>query len=179
MRGKADSQTTMLSLVTANDLVPEDHPIRKIKPMVDKALAELSPTFTRMYAETGRPSIPPEHLLKACLLMALYSVRSERQFCERLQYDLLFKWFMDMNIIDPAFDNSVFSKNKERLLEHDIAKEFLGAVLAEARGRELLSEDHFTVDGDGTLLEAWRLSRASVTRMEVAVRWPVVRRTLK
>lgn len=179
MRGKADSQTTMLSLVTANDLVPEDHPIRKIKPMVDKALAELSPTFTRMYAETGRPSIPPEHLLKACLLMALYSVRSERQFCERLQYDLLFKWFMDMNIIDPAFDNSVFSKNKERLLEHDIAREFLGAVLAEARGCELLSEDHFTVDGDGTLLEAWRLSRASVTRMEVAVRWPVVRRTLK
>lgn len=153
MRGKADSQVTMLSLVTTNDLVPENHPIREIKPMVDKALAELSPTFTRMYAETGRPSIPPEHLLKACLLIALYSVRSERQFCERLQYDLLFKWFMDMNIIDPAFDNSVFSKNKERLLEHDIAREFLGAVLAEARGRKLLSEDHFTVDG--TLLEAW------------------------
>lgn len=153
MRGKTDGQITMLSLVTANDLVPEDHPIREIKPMVDKALAELSPTFTRMYAEVGRPSIPPERLLKACLLIALYSVRSERQFCERLQYDLLFKWFMDMNIIDPAFDNSVFSKNKERLLEHDIAREFLGAVLAEARGRKLLSEDHFTVDG--TLLEAW------------------------
>jgi transposase len=143
----------MLSLVTANDLVPEDHPIREIKPMVDKALAELSPTFTSMYAEAGRPSIPPERLLKACLLIALYSVRSERQFCERLQYDLLFKWFMDMNVIDPAFDNSVFSKNKERLLEHDIAREFLGAVLAEARDRKLLSEDHFTVDG--TLLEAW------------------------
>jgi len=153
MRGKTDGQITMLSLVTASDLVPEGHPIREIKPIVDKALAELSPTFTRMYAEAGRPSIPPERLLKACLLIALYSVRSERQFCERLQYDLLFKWFMDMNIIDPAFDNSVFSKNKERLLEHDIAREFLGAVLAEARGRKLLSEDHFTVDG--TLLEAW------------------------
>ena len=153
MRGKADTQVTMLSLVTANDLVPEDHPIREIKPMVDKALAELSPTFTWMYAETGRPSIPPEHLLKACLLMALYSVRSERQFCERLKYDLLFKWFLDMNIIDPAFDNSVFSKNKERLLEHEVAREFLGAVLDEARRRKLLSEDHFTVDG--TLLEAW------------------------
>lgn len=153
MRGKTDRQITMLSLVTTNDLVPEDHPIREIKPMVDKALAELSPIFTRMYAETGRPSIPPERLLKACLLIALYSVRSERQFCERLQYDLLFKWFMDINIIDPAFDNSVFSKNKERLLKHDIAREFLRAVLAEARGRELLSEDHFTVDG--TLLEAW------------------------
>ena len=153
MRGKRNTQVTMLSLVTANDLVPVDHPIREIKPMVDKALAELSPTFTRMYAGTGRPSIPPERLLKACILIALYSVRSERQFCERLQYDLLFKWFMDMNIIDPAFDNSVFSKNKERLLEHDVAREFLVAVLAEARGRKLLSEDHFTVDG--TLLEAW------------------------
>ncbi len=153
MRGKADTQVTMLSLVTASDLVPEDHPIREIKPMVDNALAELSSTFSRMYAETGRPSIPPEHLLKACLLMALYSVRSERQFCERLQYDLLFKWFLDMNIIDPAFDNSVFSKNKERLLGHEVAREFLGAVLDEARRRKLLSEDHFTVDG--TLLEAW------------------------
>ena len=153
MRGKRDTQVTMLSLVTANDLVPEDHPIREIKPMVDKALAELSPTFNRMYAETGRPSIPPEHLLKACLLIALYTVRSERQFCERLQYDLLFKWFMDMNIIDPAFDASTFSKNKERLLEHEVAKEFLGMVIAEARRRKLLSEDHFTVDG--TLLEAW------------------------
>ncbi len=153
MRGKRDTQVTMLSLVTANDLVPEDHPIREIKPMVDKALAKLSPTFNQMYAETGRPSIPPEHLLKACLLIALYTVRSERQFCERLQYDLLFKWFLDMNIIDPAFDASTFSKNKERLLEHEVARGFLGAVLAEARRRKLLSEDHFTVDG--TLLEAW------------------------
>jgi len=153
MRGKKDTQVTMLSLVTANDLVPEDHPIRGIKPMVDKALAELSSVFIHMYADTGRPSIPPEHLLKACLLIALYSVRSERQFCERLQYDLLFKWFMDMNIVDPAFDPSVFSKNKERLLEHEVAREFLGAVLDEARRRKLLSEDHFTVDG--TLLEAW------------------------
>jgi len=143
----------MLSLVTADQLVPEDHPIRQIKPIVDNALQELSPTFTRMYAETGRPSIPPEHLLKACLLIALYSVRSERQFCERLQYDLLFKWFLDMNIIDPSFDASTFSKNKERLLEHEVARGFLGVVLEEARRRRLLSEDHFTVDG--TLLEAW------------------------
>jgi len=153
MRGKAESQVTMLSLVTADQLVPEDHPIREIKPMVDNALRELSPTFTDMYAETGRPSIPPEHLLKACLLIALYSVRSERQFCERLRYDLLFKWFLDMNIIDPAFDASTFSKNKERLLEHEVARGFLGVVLSEARRRRLLSEDHFTVDG--TLLEAW------------------------
>ncbi len=153
MRGNSEMQVTMLSLVTADQLVPEDHPIRQIKPIVDNALRELSPTFTRMYAETGRPSIPPEHLLKACLLIALYSVRSERQFCERLQYDLLFKWFLGLNIIDPAFDASTFSKNKERLLEHEVAREFLGAVLLEARRRKLLSEDHFTVDG--TLLEAW------------------------
>src|SRR4030043_716426 len=143
MRGKADTQVTLLTLVTADQLVPGEHPIRQIKRMVDNALRELSPTFTRMYAETGRPSIPPEHLLKSCLLIALYSVRSERQFCERLQYDLLFKWFLDMNITDPAFDASVFSKNKERLLEHDIARGFLGEVLAEARQRKLLSEDHF------------------------------------
>jgi transposase len=153
MRGKVDTQATMLSLVTADQLVPEDHPVRQIKPIVDNALRELSPTFARMYAETGRPSIPPEHLLKACLLIALYSVRSERQFCERLQYDLLFKWFLDLNITDPAFDASTFSKNKERLLEHEVARGFLGRVLEEARRRRLLSEDHFTVDG--TLLEAW------------------------
>jgi len=133
MRGNTEIQATMLSLVTADQLVPEDHPIRQIKPIVDNALRELSPTFSRMYAETGRPSIPPEHLLKACLLIALYSVRSERQFCERLQYDLLFKWFLDLNITDPAFDASTFSKNKERLLEHEVAREFLSVVLGEAQ----------------------------------------------
>ena len=153
MRGNKEIQVTMLSSVTADQLVPADHPIRLIKPIVDNALRELSPVFSRMYAETGRPSIPPEHLLKACLLIALYSVRSERQFCERLQYDLLFKWFLDLNITDPAFDASSFSKNKERLLEHEVAREFLTVVLGEARRRRLLSEDHFTVDG--TLLEAW------------------------
>jgi transposase len=153
MRGKADTQVTMLTLITADQLVPKDHPIRQIKPIVDKALMELSHTFNRMYADTGRPSIPPEHLLKACLLIALYSVRSERQFCERLHYDLLFKWFLDLNIIDPAFDASTFSKNKERLLENEVARKFLVVVLEEARQRKLLSEDHFTVDG--TLLEAW------------------------
>jgi len=153
MRGKIERQVTMLSSLTPDQLVPQDHPIRHIKPIVDNALKELSPTFSRMYAEMGRPSIPPEHLLKSCLLIALYSIRSERQFCERLKYDLLFKWFLDLNIMDPAFDASTFSKNKQRLLDHRVAREFLGAVVAEARRRELLSEDHFTVDG--TLLEAW------------------------
>src|SRR4030067_713030 len=153
MRGNSGIQVTMLSSVTADQLVPGDHPIRQIKPIVDNALRELSPTFSRMYSGTGRPSIPPEHLLKACVLMALFSVRSERQFCERLQYDLLFKWLLDLNITDLAFDASTFSKNKERLLEHEVAREFLTVVLEEARRRRLLSEDHFTVDG--TLLEAW------------------------
>jgi transposase len=106
-----------------------------------------------MYGEVGRPSIPPEHLLKGSLLMALYSIRSERQFCERLQYDLLFKWFLDLNIGDPAFDHSTFSKNRARLLEHEVARRFFAAVVGEARRRKFLSEDHFTVDG--TLLEAW------------------------
>ena len=153
MRGKQEKQITMLSSLTPDQLVPQDHPIRRIKPIVDQSLSELSPTFNRMYADLGRPSIPPEHLLKASLLIALYSIRSERQFCERLQYDLLFKWFLDLNIMDPAFDASSFSKNKARLLEHQVAREFLTAVVAEARRRKLLSEDHFTVDG--TLLEAW------------------------
>ena len=153
MRGMAARQATMLTAVTPDALVPQGHPIRQIKPMVEAALAKLSSTFDRMYAETGRPSIPPEHLLKGCLLIALFSVRGERQFCERLQYDLLFKWFLDLNIMDAAFDHSVFSKNKDRLLEHDVARGFFTGIVEEARRRHLLSEEHFTVDG--TLLEAW------------------------
>lgn len=153
MRGDRSEQAIMLTTLTPQDFVPADHPIRAIKPIVERALAELSPVFNKMYAKVGRPSIPPERLLKGSLLIALYSIRSERQFCERLQYDLLFKWFLDMNIIDPAFDASTFSKNKERLLEHDVARRFFAAVREEARGRQLLSDEHFTVDG--TLLEAW------------------------
>src|SRR3990172_3009819 len=153
MRGKREQQVTMLVAVTPDELVPPDHPIRHIKPIVDSALSELSSTFNRMYSDVGRPSIPPEHLLKASLLIGLYSIRSERQFCERLRYDLLFKWFLDLNIMDPAFDATTFTKNRKRLLEHHVAREFLGEVVEEARRRHLLSEDHFTVDG--TLLEAW------------------------
>ena len=153
MRGMAARQAMMLTAITPDALVPKDHPIRRIKPLAEAALAELSPTFSHMYADEGRPSIPPEHLLKASLLMALFSVRSERQFCERLQYDLLFKWFLDLNIMDAAFEHSVFSKNKDRLLEHAVAREFFAAVVEQARQRKLLSQEHFSVDG--TLLEAW------------------------
>jgi len=153
MRGKRSRQVEALSFHTAEHFVPKDHPIRRLKPLVERALTELSPTFDAMYAEIGRPSIPPEHLLKGCLLMALFSVRSERQFCEQLEYNLLYKWFLDLNISDPAFDPTTFTKNRDRLLRHEVASQFFDAVLAEARRRHLLSPDHFSVDG--TLLEAW------------------------
>jgi len=153
MRGKAARQATMLTAVTPDALVPKRHTIRRIKSMVDRDLAKLSPTFDRMYAANGRASIPPEHLLKACLLMALFSVRSERQFCKRLEYDLLFKWFLDLNIMDHGFDHSVFAKNRQRLLDADVAREFLLEIVEQARKQRLLSEEHFSVDG--TLLEAW------------------------
>lgn len=153
MRGDANQQATMLTAIAPDAKVPQDHPIRAIKPIVDRALLELSPVFAAMYAKVGRPSIPPEHLLKAELLRAFFTVPSARRFCEQLEYNLLFKWFLDLNIDDPAFDASTFSKNQERLLRHDVARQFLAAVTAEAERRQLLSSDHFTVDG--TLLQAW------------------------
>ena len=153
MRGDRDQQANMLLAITPDQLVPEDHPVREIKAIVESALTELSPVFSEMYSRIGRPSIPPEQLLKSSLLIALYSVRSERQFCERLQYDLLFKWFLDLNISDPAFNPTTFTKNRERLLEHEVSRHFFDAVVKEARRRKLLSDDHFTVDG--TLLDAW------------------------
>lgn len=153
MRGDADRQAEIVLALTPDQLVPDDHPIRRIKPIAEAALARRSARFDAMYAEGGRPSIPPEHLLKSLLLVALYSIRSERQFCERLRYDLLFKWFLDLNVAAPGFDPSSFSKNRERLLEHDVARAFFGEVVAEAKRRRLLSEEHFTVDG--TLLESW------------------------
>ena len=152
MRGRTIRQATFTA-ITPDQKVPKNHPIRRIRALVEPVLKELSPVFEEMYAEIGRPSIPPEHLLKATLLMTLYSVRSERQFCERLEYDLLFKWFLDLNLEEPAFDASTFSKNRKRLLEHDVAGRFMQAVLEEARRRRLLSEEHLTVDG--TLIEAW------------------------
>ena len=132
MRGDAERQTNMLLAVTPDSFIPDDHPIRSIKPIVDAALQRLSPLFGTMYSTSGRPSIPPEHLLKASLLIALYSIRSERQFCERLRYDLLFKWFLDLNISDEPFDASTFSKNRERLLAADVARAFFTEVVAEA-----------------------------------------------
>lgn len=143
----------MLLGVTPEDLIPPDHPIRRIRGLVDPMLGAISGELSALYAERGRPSVPPEHLVKATLLMAFYTIRSERQFCERLQYDLLFKWFLGLNIADPAFDHSTFAKNRARLMEQGIVQALLGEVVREARRRGLVSEDHFTVDG--TLLQAW------------------------
>lgn len=164
MRGRTERQAEMLLAMTPESFIPEDHPIRRIRTIVEAALEQLSTTFNQLYSETGRPSIPPEHLLKASLLMALYSVRSERQFCERLRYDLLFKWFLGLNIQDEPFAPTVFSKNRERLMSGGVADRFLLAVVSEARKRHLLSEEHFSVDG--TLLEAWASQKSYRPRDE-------------
>jgi transposase len=119
----------MLAFVDLEARVPLGHPVRAVRRLADEALDELSPLFDRMYAEVGRPSIPPERLLKASLLMALYSVRSERAFCERLEYDLLFRWFLGMDLVEPGFDHSTFSKNRGRLMAHKVAREFFDAVV--------------------------------------------------
>jgi len=153
MRGDRDEQLWALTPLTPESFVPEDHPIRALRRLADLALAKLSPTFREMYAPIGRPSIAPERLLKAMLLLAFYSIRSERQLCERLRYDLLFKYFLGLQIAEEVFDHSTFSKNRQRLLEHDVSHKFFLAVREEAQKRQLLSAEHFTVDG--TLLDAW------------------------
>ena len=153
MRGMPDPQMAMLTTLQPGDLIPGDHPIRRIRVVVDAVLAALDDEFSAMYATSGRPSVPPEQLLKATILMAMYSIRSERAFCERLNYDLLFKWFLDMPIDAKAFDATTFSKNRQRLLDHDIADRFFAAIVRQAKLRRYTSSDHFSVDG--TLLEAW------------------------
>jgi transposase len=130
-----------------------DHPLRPIRAIVNEALVALEGEFAPLYARIGRPSIPPEKLLRAMLLQAFYSIRSERQLMERLEFDLLFRWFVGIGIDDPAWDHSTFSKNRDRLLEGDVAAQFLAAVLAQPRVKRLLSSEHFSVDG--TLIEAW------------------------
>lgn len=143
----------MFSLISPEKRVSPDHPLRPIKRLADAILTELSPTLDAMYSRTGRPSIPPERLLKSQILMALYTIRSDRHFCEQLDYNLLFRWFLDMNVDEPTFDASSFSRNRERLLEHDVARKFFAAVVERARAAHLMSHEHFTVDG--TLIEAW------------------------
>jgi transposase len=153
MRGKDEQQLDVFSYLNPEQRVPQDHPLRPLRVMTDEALQQLRPRFNSLYAKTGRPSIAPEKLLRALLLQALYSVRSERMLMEQLDYNLLFRWFVGLNMDDAIWDVTVFTKNRERLLDGDIAEAFFQAVLQQARERGLLSDEHFTVDG--TLLEAW------------------------
>lgn len=153
MRGQVAEQSSMLCLISIESRVASDHPLRAIKRLADDALRCLGRTFNRMYAEHGRPSVPPERLLKSLLLMALHSVRSERQLSEQLDYNLLFRWFLDMDAVEPSFDASTFSHNRERLLRHEVATRFLCAVIGQAKAAGLMSAEHFSVDG--TLIEAW------------------------
>ena len=136
MRGEERRQRAMLMVMEPGDRVPREHPLRRVKQLADVALAQLSPLFDEMYSAIGRPSVPPERL-KASLLMALYSVRSERLFCEQLDYNLLFGWFLDMDVAEPGFDHSSFSRNRARLLEHDVAHDFFACVVAQARNLKL------------------------------------------
>jgi transposase len=153
MRGADKKQSSMLCLMSPESVVPTKHPLRRVKALADGILKELSPALDGMYQAGGRPSIPPERLLKATLLMAFYTIRSERLFCEQLDYNLLYRWFLDMDMVEESFDHSTFSKNRGRLIEHDIAKQFFCRVVDHARRARLMSDDHFTVDG--TLIEAW------------------------
>src|SRR3954447_14680471 len=153
MRG-ADRQTAQLfSYISPEALVPKDHPLRLIRELANAALERLSPAFQKLYAAVGRPSIPPEHLLRALLLQAFFSVRSERQLMEQLSYNMLFRWFVGLSMDAPVWDVSVFTKNRDRLLQGDIAQAFLVALLSDPRVKPLLSDEHFSVDG--TLIEAW------------------------
>ncbi|ESZ53503.1 MULTISPECIES: IS5 family transposase [Mesorhizobium] len=153
MRGGDNRTGELFSYVDLEARVRRDHPLRAIRRIVNEALAALERDFAALYSPIGRPSIPPEKLLRAMLLQAFYSIRSERLLMERLEYDLLFRWFVGIGVDDAAWDHSVFSKNRDRLLEGDIAAKFLNAVLAQPKVKKLLSTDHFSVDG--TLIEAW------------------------
>ena len=153
MRGREAEQPVLFSYVNLENRVPRDHPLRTIKALVDQVLQQLSPRFDQMYSRRGRPSVPPEQLLRALLLQIFYSVRSERLLMEQLDYNLLFRWFVGLGMDDAVWVPETFSVNRDRLLEGEIAQAFFQAVLEAARSRDLLSDDHFTVDG--TLLEAW------------------------
>jgi transposase len=153
MRGQDTQQSTMFSYLSPEDRVPTDHPLRRMRPMVEVALKSLSPAFDEMYSSVGRPSIAPEKLLKALLLQVLYTIRSERLLMEQLGYNLLFRWFVGLNMDESVWVPTVYSKNRDRLLSGDIAEKFFAEVLDQARAADILSDEHFSVDG--TLIEAW------------------------
>jgi len=153
MRGEVDPQSSMFHYFSVESRIPADHPLRRVKKLAESALSAISAELDGLYARTGRPSIPPERLLKAQLLIAFYSVRSDRLFCEQLDYNLLFRWFLDLDLESGGLDQSNFSRLRERLVETDIARRFFDEVVRLARKDKLLSSDHFTVDG--TLIDAW------------------------
>ena len=153
MRGAKVEMGAMFSYLSPEERVPADHPLRAIRVIVDRSLAELDGHFNQIYSDLGRPSIPPEHLLRALLLQVFYSVRSERQLMEQLAYNLLFRWFVGLGMDDQIWVPTVFTKNRDRLLDNGTVQRFFQTVLEQARHQGLLSEEHFSVDG--TLLEAW------------------------
>ncbi len=162
MRGKDRRSEVLFSYVSLERRIPADHPLRAIRELADEALRKLSPALSRLYAREGRPSIPPERLLRALLLQAFYTVRSERQLIEQLDYNLLFRWFVGLSIDDPVWDATVFCKNRDRLLDGDIARRFMTALLNLPQVRQLLSSEHFSVDG--TLIEAWASMKSFVRK---------------
>src|SRR5881275_1985396 len=151
MRGDDNQQEGMFSYISPEKRVPTEHPLRPVRKIVDEILKEMSPKFQKLYSDVGRPSIAPERLLRSLLLQIFYSVRSERMLIEQLQYNLLFRWFVGMEMDEPVWNHAVFSKNRERLLNQEVARSFFDRVLKQAR--EHLSDEYFTVDG--TLIEAW------------------------
>ena len=153
MRTKDKQQRGMWSYVSDEERIPQDHPLRAISSMTDAVLKDLSPQFTPLYSRYGRPSIPPERLLRALLLQVLYSIRSERLLVEQLNYNILFRWFVGINMDEPVWHATSFTKNRDRLLEGDIARLFFDGVVKLAKSKNLMSDEHFTVDG--TLIEAW------------------------
>jgi transposase len=170
MRGDDRQPDAIFSYVSMEDRIPQDHPLRAMRTLVDAVLREMSPRFARLYARTGRPSIPPEKLLRAQLLQMLYTIRSERLLMEQLDYNLLFRWFVGLNMDDTIWDATVFTKNRERLLAGDVARAFLEEVVAKARAQHLLSSEHFSVDG--TLIEAWASLKSFQRQDGVAGRPP-------
>jgi transposase len=166
MRGTIKTQPELICLISPDSVVPKDHPIRTIKKYLDEVLSRMNEPLTAMYAQEGRPSIPPERLLKAKVLIALFSVRSENLFVEQLHYNLLYRWFLDMDLSEPVFDNSSFSKNQQRLMQHAVAGIFFEEVVMLAREQGWVSDEHFSVDG--TLIESWASLKSFVPKEDPA-----------
>jgi transposase len=162
MRGSDGMQEALFTMAKLDDFVPADHPLRAVRTLVDEALMRLSGLFNTMYADTGRASIAPEKLLRAMLIQVLFSVRSERQLMEQVRYNLLYRWFIGLAIDDAVWDHSTFSKNRDRLLEHEIVESFFAEVMQLAARRDLLSREHFSVDG--TLIQAWASHKSFVRK---------------